>query len=105
MKPGVKPADLRGQRFGLLTAVERTGERSHRSVVWACRCECGNTAHAVAGKLTSGRATHCGCRHGDANKYETWRIAKALGISVREVLRTERAALAKLRAALREWAE
>ena len=54
-------ADLTGQRFGRLTAVRPTEERSGRSVVWECVCDCGNTAFVAAGRLKSGDTKSCGC--------------------------------------------
>ena len=40
LRPGQK--DITGLRFGKLTAVRPTKERSRRgSTVWLCRCDCG----------------------------------------------------------------
>ena len=33
---------LIGQRFGHLTVIEDTGKRLHRSIIWKCKCDCGN---------------------------------------------------------------
>ena len=54
--------DLAGQRFGMLTAVEPTEERRYGSVVWRCRCDCGNEKFVAAGNLVSGGVKSCGCR-------------------------------------------
>ena len=51
----------RGQRFGRLTALEPTEQRSSRSVVWECLCDCGRTVRIRATQLTSGRTVSCGC--------------------------------------------
>ena len=53
--------DLTGKKFGRLTAIKPTDERKNRSVVWLCRCECGNTALASSRNLTVGITTSCGC--------------------------------------------
>lgn len=58
------PIDLAGQRFGRLTASERTDERDHGSVVWRCRCDCGRTALVSARNLRNGHTTSCGCARG-----------------------------------------
>lgn len=56
-----KPVDLTGQRFGRLTALEPTGRRSGSCIVWRCRCDCGNDAHASVENLRKGHVTSCGC--------------------------------------------
>lgn len=53
--------DLTGQVFGLLTVVEPTEERHGRSVIWKCRCECGNTILVSSRNLHSGGTKSCGC--------------------------------------------
>lgn len=55
-------ADLSGKRFGMLTAIRPTGKRKGRSVVWACRCDCGNEIEAPADMLVSGQRVSCGCK-------------------------------------------
>ena len=58
------PVDLTGQRFGRLIAVNPTDERRNGSVVWECKCDCGNTTYVQAGSLRSGGVTSCGCARG-----------------------------------------
>ncbi len=53
--------DLSGQRFGKLTVIEDSGQRSGSSVLWRCRCDCGGETLATRGQLTSGHAVSCGC--------------------------------------------
>lgn len=53
--------DLRGQRFGRLTAVEPTAERKNGYVVWRCRCDCGNELLVDIRKLRRGTVEDCGC--------------------------------------------
>jgi len=54
--------DLSGRRFGKLTAIRPTEERSSRgSVLWLCRCDCGKEVHADVGQLISGNKKSCGC--------------------------------------------
>ena len=60
VKSGQK--DLTGQRFGRLVCVEPTAERScGGSVVWRCRCDCGNECFAPSKQLLSGYKRSCGC--------------------------------------------
>jgi hypothetical protein len=53
--------DLRGKKFGKLTAIEALAERKSRSIVWLCRCDCGNMAKVTASRLKSGGTKSCGC--------------------------------------------
>lgn len=60
VKPGQK--DLTGQRFGKLVCMEPTAERSCKgSVVWRCRCDCGNECFAASKQLLAGYKRSCGC--------------------------------------------
>lgn len=61
-----KIRDLTGQRFGRLTALERLEEKSNRSYMWRCRCDCGKEVKVRANALTSGNTTSCGCAKLDA---------------------------------------
>lgn len=91
----MKPADLTGQKFGLLTALYRNGKNKEGRYMWRCKCECGNEYDVAASSLTSGNTRSCGClqpkrareahlKHGDllfgkkATKlYEVWRGMKS----------------------------
>lgn len=54
--------DLTGQRFGKLVVLSPTEKRADEgSVVWLCRCDCGNLAEVSARRLTRGKARSCGC--------------------------------------------
>ena len=56
---GIK--DLTGQKFGMLTVLEKTEERDHNTVVWKCECECGNTVLVSGRDLIHNRKDSCGC--------------------------------------------
>ena len=56
-----KAKDLTGQRFGRLTVIEKMEKRYHHSVVWKCRCDCGNVCEVSANGLRSGNTQSCGC--------------------------------------------
>ena len=53
--------DLRGQRFGRLTVVERTDERRDGYYIWKCRCDCGGEILVDTKRLRRGTTTDCGC--------------------------------------------
>ena len=59
-RPGQR--DISGERFGKLTALEPSGERSARGgVLWLCRCDCGKEALVELSRLISGSRKSCGC--------------------------------------------
>lgn len=55
-----KALDLAGQKFGRLTAIERSGKQNGH-VTWLCRCECGNLSVVSASHLKNGGIRSCGC--------------------------------------------
>ena len=52
--------DITGQRFGRLTAVNRS-ERTAPHAYWQCHCDCGNTCAVAGVSLRKGATTSCGC--------------------------------------------
>ncbi len=59
-----RASDLKGQRFGRLTAIEPTEKRSRNGgVIWRCVCDCGKETFQIASVLTNGSVTSCGCKH------------------------------------------
>ncbi len=59
----MKRTDLIGQRFGKLTVVEDSGERTGGgSIRWRCVCDCGGEILATRQQLEGGSAASCGCQ-------------------------------------------
>jgi hypothetical protein len=56
----MRPLDLAGQRFGLLSVVERAGKRGSQAL-WRCKCDCGAECTKTLGNLRSGHTKSCGC--------------------------------------------
>ena len=57
-----RPKDLRGARFGKLTAIEPTENRANNgAVVWRCKCDCGNEALVDTNSLVRNKTKSCGC--------------------------------------------
>lgn len=54
-------ANLEHQRFGKLEALRPTNERRYGSVVWECRCDCGQIHYVTANTLQKGASNSCGC--------------------------------------------
>lgn len=62
--------DLKGQRFGRLTVVERADDyvypSSHKHAArWKCLCDCGKYKIIRESSLKSGNTTSCGCYRND----------------------------------------
>lgn len=68
-----RPRDIAGMQFGYLTAIEPTGEKSRKDIVWRCQCKCGKEASYPATRLLTGNTLSCGCLRGghfkEINKY------------------------------------
>ena len=61
---GIKPMykDLTGQRKGQLTALCPTDKRDGKgSVIWRCRCDCGNEIEMTESDFVFGGSVSCGC--------------------------------------------
>ena len=56
---GIKQ-DLTGKRFGKLTAIKPVGIASNGSIMWKCRCDCGNQVIARSSDLNYGEPKSCG---------------------------------------------
>lgn len=58
--------DLSGKKFERLTVLEKTNKRdNNKSVIWKCKCDCGNTCYVSARHLINGSVRSCGCLHRD----------------------------------------
>lgn len=53
--------DLRGEKFGLLTALGLSAKDKHRNAQWVCLCDCGATTKVRATALLTGNTRSCGC--------------------------------------------
>lgn len=56
----MKYKDMKGQRFGQLTVIEKTTERSAKGqVYWVCKCDCGRFLLVRGDNLRTGNTTKC----------------------------------------------
>ena len=62
---GRKPKDISGERFGLLTGIERICLIGKTSL-WRMKCDCANEIQARLGNIQSGHTQSCGCLVGHA---------------------------------------
>lgn len=54
--------DLSGMCFGRLLALRCTGQKNNNgSMMWECRCDCGNTVTKNSSSLRTGWTKSCGC--------------------------------------------
>ena len=54
--------DLTGQKFGRWTVLNITDKRTkNRSIIWHCKCQCGNEKDVDSYTLRSGQSKSCGC--------------------------------------------
>lgn len=49
-----------GTRYTKLTAIGAMGRSSVGSVIWECKCDCGNVVNVIGSSLTSGNTKACG---------------------------------------------
>lgn len=56
-----KSKDIAGRKFGYLTALEPTGEKYRKDLVWRCICKCGREVEYPATRLLTGNTLSCGC--------------------------------------------
>ncbi len=69
--------NVKGERFGKLLVLEKTDKREPKtnSVIWQCKCDCGNIIEIAWRNLK--RVSHCGCERivhhpkGSKNTYKT----------------------------------
>ncbi len=61
-----KKVDLTGKQFERLEVIKDSGKRDNNgSIMWECRCECGNTVFVSGTSLTHGFTKSCGCLQKD----------------------------------------
>ena len=70
--------DLTGQRFGNLTVIKKSDNKSNTGMIkWVCRCDCGNITEVTGGNLKSGHSKSCGCSHRydlSGKKFGKWTV-------------------------------
>ena len=58
--------DITNQRFGRLTAIRPTANHdTSGSIIWECKCDCGNVVFYSVNRLTRGSTLSCGCLYRD----------------------------------------
>lgn len=67
-KKYVNLKDETGQRFGRLTVLARTEEKSGNTYIYKCRCDCGNVCEVSGANLRNGKTKSCGCLASEAHR-------------------------------------
>lgn len=59
-----KRIDITGQQFGELTVIKLSDIRGkNNTLLWECKCSCGNTVYLQGYSLIHGHYKSCGCKH------------------------------------------
>lgn len=62
MRVKAKTRDIEGHRFGRLVALNVVGKSKYNSLIWRCKCDCGNYVDRTsAGLRKSKGVSSCGC--------------------------------------------
>lgn len=82
--------DVTGQRFAMLTALYPTQERGRNgSVIWHCRCECGNEIDISLDRLKYSDVISCGCMRERCNQEISDKLIHVAGTSI-DAIRSSR---------------
>ena len=73
-----KPKDIKNERFGRLVAVEPIEERDkyNSSIIWKCKCDCGNIKYIAEYLLSKGSVKSCGCLKKENSKNNMYKAIK-----------------------------
>ena len=71
--------NLIGQKFGRLTVIQETWKRSNKSVVWKCKCDCGNICEVSSKNLRTGRTKSCGCLKKETDRKPKGNVIDLIG--------------------------
>ncbi len=64
----LKRKDITMKRFGRLVALKPTRKRLGSSVIWLCKCDCGNIIFAAERNMQQNSLKSCGCLN-DATRF------------------------------------
>lgn len=67
-RKGVNLKDITGEKFGRLTAIERTERKCGRAYIYKCQCDCGNICYVSGAHLRRGDTVSCGCYASDVRR-------------------------------------
>jgi hypothetical protein len=53
--------ELAGKKFNMLTVIEKVGKDKWGSILWLCKCDCGNFTTLTSCSIKTGGTRSCGC--------------------------------------------
>jgi hypothetical protein len=68
--------DLTGQRFNLLTVIDRDESSRAGKARWICKCDCGNETSVIGSNLKNGNVKSCGCQRMSPDKLPKGSVAE-----------------------------
>lgn len=71
--------DITGQKFGRLTAIKPLSERKNNSIVWECKCDCGNIINVDQKSLSTHSTKSCGCLKKESDHAPKGNVIDLLG--------------------------
>lgn len=73
--------DLKGKKFGRLLVLEETSKRADGgSIVWKCKCDCGNIVEISSKRLVNKLSVSCGCYQKEKQKFSMAKLRKKQSI-------------------------
>ena len=72
--------DISNSRFGKLVAIEPTERRAGTSVIWKCKCDCGNICYKDIHSLRTNKTNSCGCIKNSIGEWKIEELLKEMGI-------------------------
>lgn len=61
MPKRISEEEIKGKKYGKLTAVKVIGKNKSGKFLWLCKCDCGNESVVIQQQLRSGGTKSCGC--------------------------------------------
>ena len=83
--------DIAGETFGKLSAIAPTDKRSNSSIIWQCKCECGNETEVPCSSLIHGRTKSCGCLSKEINLKKAKKMQELNHLKLRQLTMEEKA--------------
>ena len=68
--------DLKGQKFGRWTVLEKAPTLKDGNSRWLCQCECGTQKIVMEKNLRNGRSKSCGCLKDEKSKERITQLNK-----------------------------
>jgi hypothetical protein len=56
-----KRKDWTGQKYNRLTFIQKTQKKKRESILWLCKCQCGNFIEVIPSMVSIGNTKSCGC--------------------------------------------